>query len=293
MKSKISILVTGANGQLGRELQTIASLHPEFTFLFLTRNDFDITVESWVNKRTLDTRPDVVINAAAYTNVEKAEEEQAEAEAGNTLAPGYLAHACKEAGSMLIHVSTDYVFNGNQRQPYVESDEPSPLNVYGKTKLKGERRVDAEMNRYFILRTSWLYSLHGHNFYKTMLRLAKEHGKLRVVNDQIATPTYARILAQDILTLIRKKLIEEQPIPYGLYHYTHEGEASWFDFAEAIMTLNQLSVPVEPVASSAFPTKAIRPHYSKLNIAHWATSTGIATLTWQEALRHCVSDGAK
>jgi dTDP-4-dehydrorhamnose reductase len=291
MKSKISILVTGANGQLGRELQRIAASHPEFSFLFFTKTDLDITVESWVKQRIHETKPDVVINAAAYTNVEKAEEEQEEAEAGNALAPGYLAEACKEAGSALVHVSTDYVFNGNQRQPYVESDEPSPLNVYGKTKLKGERRVDAEMNRYFILRTSWLYSLHGHNFYKTMLRLAKEHGKLRVVNDQIATPTYARILAQDILTLIRKKFIQEQPIPYGLYHYTHEGEASWFDFAEAIIRTNQLSVPVEAVSSSAFPTKAIRPHYSKLDITHWSNATGIATLTWREALQLCVTDG--
>jgi dTDP-4-dehydrorhamnose reductase len=165
--------------------------------------------------------------------------------------------------------------------------------VYGQSKLHGERRVDAAMDRYFILRTSWLYSLHGHNFYKTMLRLAQEHGKLRVVSDQNATPTYARILAGDIILLIRKKFIDQQPIPFGLYHYTHEGTASWFDFAKSIMTFNKIDVPVEAVSSGAFPTKAERPLYSKLDTSKWTTNTGIVSVSWQDALQQCVSDSGK
>jgi len=293
MNQKLQIVVTGANGQLGRELNALAASQPDMKFLFLTKQDLDIAVESWVQKSIAELQPNVVINAAAYTNVEKAEDEIEAAEAGNVLAPGYLAAACKSYGTALIHISTDYVFNGSIDRPHTEDDDVAPLNVYGKSKLDGERRIDAAMDRYFILRTSWLYSLYGHNFYKTMLRLAKEHGKLRVVSDQIATPTYARILAHDIILLIRKKFIEQQPIPFGLYHYTHEGEASWFDFAKAIMTFNQMEVPVEAVSSHAFPTKAERPAYSKLNTSKWKTNTGIDPVSWQDALKQCVTDSKK
>lgn len=293
MSQKLQIVVTGANGQLGSELRTLAASQTNMVFQFLSKQDLDIAVESWVQQRIAELQPDVVINAAAYTNVEKAEEEIEAAEAGNGLAPGYLAAACKSCGAALIHISTDYVFNGGINRSYTEDDEVAPLNAYGKTKLHGERNIDAEMDRYFILRTSWLYSLNGHNFYKTMLRLASEHGKLRVVSDQKATPTYARILAGDILQLIRKKFIEQQPIPFGLYHYTHEGEASWFDFAKAIMNFNRIDVPVEAVSSDTFSMKATRPAYSKLDISKWKRNTGIEALSWQEALQQCVSDSTK
>jgi dTDP-4-dehydrorhamnose reductase len=234
-------------------------------------------------------KPDIVVNAAAYTNVERAEDDHDGADAGNTLGPSFLAAACKSIEALLVHISTDYVFDGNTTKPYTEDDEPHPLNYYGHSKLEGERSIDAVFDHYYILRTSWLYDSFGHNFYNTMLRLANERGELSVVNDQYATPTYAGFLARDILSLLKKKYIEHTPIPCGLYHYTHEGEASWWDFAAAIMHEHKLEVPVNPVASSRFPTKARRPSYSKLDITKWKNATGIAVCSWQEALHACVS----
>jgi len=288
-KSKLHVLVVGSGGQLGHALRLQSNHFPEFQFTFWNRSELDITVESWVHERIAALKPDIVINAAAYTNVERAEEDREGAVAGNTRGPSYLAETCKSMEALLVHISTDYVFNGNSKRPYTEEDEPQPLNAYGQSKLDGERAIDAVFDHYYILRTSWLYDSFGHNFYNTMLRLARERGELSVVNDQFATPTFAGILAHDILLLLKRKYWEHIPIPCGLYHYTHEGEASWWDFAVAIMSEQGLAVPVHPVDSSRFPTKAKRPTYSKLDITKWKNATGIPAYTWQEALHECVS----
>jgi dTDP-4-dehydrorhamnose reductase len=239
-------------------------------------------------ERVSTLRPDIVVNAAAYTNVERAEDDNEGAMAGNALGPAYIAEACKSIEALLVHVSTDYVFDGNSQKPYSEEDAPHPINYYGQSKLEGERGIDAIFDHYFIIRTSWLYDSHGHNFFNTMLRLAKERGELSVVNDQFATPTYAGALANDILMLLKRKYVDHVTIPCGLYHYTHDGVASWFDFAAAIMQAVGLAVPVKPVNSGLFPTKAKRPSYSKLAITKWQEITGLPVLTWQEALHQCV-----
>lgn len=290
MNKKLRIAVTGSGGQLGNELRSLASHFPEWEFFFFPKVEWDIAIESLNEEQVMKFKPDAVINAAAYTNVERAEDDSENALIANGLAPGYLAHACKKHGALLIHISTDYVFDGEKRAPYSENDEVHPLNAYGESKLAGERAVDSISNRYFILRTSWLYSNFGHNFYKTMKRLGLEKGQLSVVNDQIASPTYSRFLAQDILELIRLKLIEHKPIEYGLYHYSLTGEASWFDFANEIMRVNNINASVEPVSSERFPTKAKRPQYSKLSTDRWMQNTGIAIRTWQEGVQQCADD---
>ena len=289
MKSgKLRIAVTGSNGQLGSELRFLAERQPDMEFLFFSKAEWDIAIESMNEERISMLHLDAVINAAAYTNVEKAEEDSESALAANALGPGYLAATCKKHGVLPIHISTDYVFDGSQRAPYTEEDTVHPLNIYGASKLQGERTIDAVTDRYFILRTSWLYSTYGHNFFKTMVRLGRERGALTVVNDQIASPTYARFLAEDILHLIRKKLIEHAPIPYGVYHYTQLGEASWFDFAKEIILSHRIEASVDPVDSNRFPTKAKRPSYSKLSTTKWEQNTGISLHTWQEGVHACV-----
>jgi len=290
MNNKLRIAVTGSGGQLGNELRFLAPSFPNWEFFFFSKAEWDIAIESLNEEHVLKLKPDVVINAAAYTNVERAEDDQENAMIANGAAPGYLAKACKKNGALFIHVSTDYVFDGKKSVPYEENDDVHPLNVYGKSKLEGERSIDSVGNRYFILRTSWLYGNYGHNFYKTMKRIGLEKGQLSVVNDQIASPTYSRFLAQDILELIRLKLIEHKPIEYGLYHYTQTGEASWFDFAKEIVRVNHINAHVDAVSSERFPTKAKRPQYSKLSTDQWIRNTGIALRSWQEGVQQCADD---
>jgi dTDP-4-dehydrorhamnose reductase len=283
------ILIVGSGGQLGHALRAASGEFNEFRFTFWERADLDISVESWVLERISALKPDIVINAGAYTNVERAEDDHQGAEAGNAQAPGYLAKACKSIHALLVHISTDYVFDGASNRPYTEEDLPQPLNYYGLSKLKGERGIDAVFDHYYIIRTSWLYGSFGHNFYNTMLRLARERGELFVVNDQFASPTWVGLLAHDILAMLRRKYTEGVSIPCGLYHYTHEGTASWWDFARAIMDVHGLNVPVHAVDSGRFPTKAKRPTYSKLDITKWKNATGLNTCSWQEALQRMVN----
>jgi len=287
---RLRIAITGCNGQLGQELRWLAPLFQDMEFSFYTKTEWDIAVASVCEHMIASTLPDVVINAAAYTNVEKAEEDSESAFAVNTHGPGYLAAACKKHGALLIHVSTDYVFDGRKRTPYSEEDEVNPLNEYGRSKLNGERAIDAVSDRYFIIRTSWLYSTYGHNFYKTMVRLGQERDSLSVVNDQIASPTYARFLGEDVLHLIRLKLLDQKPIPYGIYHYTQQEETSWYGFAQEIMRVNQLSIPVQAVSSAQFPTKATRPQYSKLSTEKWENNIAISLRPWQAGVEACRRD---
>lgn len=289
MQSAPLVVVTGASGQLGRELQRKAVLLPEFEFLFADRHILDIRVHSHVREVITGARPLAVVNCAAYTRVDQAEDDPEEAMRVNGAGAGYVAEACHRVGALMVHVSTDYVFDGTARRPYTETDACAPLSVYGITKLEGERKIDEQTQRHFILRTSWLYSAFGHNFFRTMLRLAKESGSLRVVNDQVASPTYAGRLAEDIMALLRRALVDRRHLEYGTYHYTQSGEASWYDFACEIMRQADTGVPVTPVQTESFPTKARRPAYSKLDTTKFVANTGLPVVPWQQGVAECLS----
>ena len=282
------ILITGAAGQLGMEFQRIAPLFPEFDFHFMARPDLDVTLESRVHHTIEKLQVPVVINCAAYTNVERAEDDRENADLVNAKASRYLAEACLKAQALLIHFSTDYVFDGKKKAPYTESDDVNPLNHYGMSKLQGERDIDEVLDRYFIFRTSWLYNVYGHNFYKTMMRLAKEQGRLRVVHDQRASPTFAGSLAMDVMHIVEKAILRKEHLEYGLYHYSEDGEASWFEFADAIMKAHALDIPVEPVTTSEFPTRAERPAYSKLDNGRFKSAFNLPPRTWQQGLQLCI-----
>lgn len=283
------ILVTGASGQLGTELKEISQHFPMFRWIFVDRRVLDVSNAEQVYDYVFKLNPTYIFNCAAYTNVEKAEEDALGCNLGNVAAPEYLAKAAEKLGSVLFHISTDYVFDGKGNTPYTELDNTNPLSAYGMSKLLGEKAVAANCTRFFVLRTSWLYSTYGNNFYKTMIRLAKERGGLKVVNDQFASPTYARLLAEDMIKMI--VLMEQgKKIPFGVYHYTQTGIASWFDFATAIVEKKKLNVPVEPVDSNAFPMKATRPAFSKLDTTLFSKNTGIELRTWQEGLEYCINN---
>lgn len=283
------ILVTGANGQLGREFQMLQWMYPDFQFVFFGRDSLDIASPEQVQQKMNEFKPVAVVNCAAYTNVEKAEDEPDLANLYNGEALENLSQACNAIGATLVHISTDYVFDGSKSTPYVETDEVNPINAYGKSKLLGEVAA-AKTNKHFIIRVAWLYSTYGNNFFKTMIRLAQERGELKVVSDQFGCPTYARYLANDVLTLLEKTLVNGEKIDFGLYHYSHEGKASWHEFAKEIVLNTGLNVPVHAVSSTAFPTKATRPKYSKLNPNKWNTALGIPTSTWKEALMQCITN---
>lgn len=258
-----NILVTGSNGQLGSELRVLASnLGNDNNFFFSDAEILDITkhaeVEKFINANNINT----IINCAAYTAVDKAEEQAFIANKVNHLAVAFLATIAKQKKIKLIHISTDYVFDGTNHKPYLESDTPNPQSVYGKTKLDGEQailRINPENT--IIIRTSWVYSIYGNNFVKTMLRLAKERDEISVVSDQIGSPTNAADLAQTILTILPK--INNKSVE--LFHYSNEGVCSWFDFANAIFILSHSDIKVNPIATHKYPTPAKRPHYSVLS----------------------------
>ncbi len=287
--SSKKIAVTGASGQLGRDLHAITEAFPSLNFHFFSRAELDVTDEEACFKILTNLRPDFIINAAAYTNVEKAEEEKEANKAGNELAPLFLARAANQINATLFHISTDYVFDGKKDKPLDESASVNPLNEYGRAKLNGEKNVLESGAKAFVIRTSWLYSSFGHNFLKTMIRLAKEKGELNVVNDQFASPTYSRSLANDIARMI-VRLNTGHQIEYGLYHYSQNGVASWYDFAKEIVKIFELNVPVNAVDSNRFPTKAIRPKYSKLAADKFERNTSIELLSWQEGLMQCKKD---
>ncbi len=274
------VLVTGASGQLGQSLQFIAPKHPKLQFIFVSTQDLDITNQELVNYFFKNNKIDFCINTAAYTAVDKAESEAELAKKINVLGPKYLAVACKKNKSKLIHISTDFVFDGSSEKPYSETDNPNPLGVYGQTKLEGEQEIINNLEEYFIVRTSWVYSQFGNNFMKTMLRLAQERDSLNVVNDQIGSPTNAIDLAEAILTIIKSKSTK-----YGIYNFSNEGKASWYDFAKEIFNVNDICIEVNPIATEAFPTPAQRPKYSLLDKTKIKETFNIEINSWQEALR--------
>lgn len=278
----MKILVTGKNGQLGSELQVLAKVHPEINFIFFDSSTLDIQSEQQVSECIQRVQPDVIINCAAYTAVDKAEDEPEQADATNHLAVAYLAKHAVLLGAKLIHISTDYVFSGNGSSPYKPTDPVDPINVYGKTKRLGEEAMLNSNIDGFIIRTSWVYSTFGNNFVKTMLRLGAEKESLSVVNDQMGCPTYAADLAEACIHLALNTNTANKGVT--ILHFSNTGAISWFDFASEIMKQANLNCAVVPVDSSQFPTKAKRPAYSVMDTNDLA-GFGIETRDWKISLK--------
>lgn len=255
----ITILVTGGGGQLAQSIKSLDNL-PDYKFIYTDVSELDITEQDGLFKFFEDYEIDWCINCAAYTAVDKAESDFDAAHKVNIIGAKNLALVCKVHNTKLIHISTDFVFSGEQNIAYTEEDAPSPINIYGETKLQGEIEILSVLNRHFIIRTSWLYSEFGHNFLNTMLRLSKEREELQIVDNQIGTPTYAGDLAQFVMDLIVAKSDK-----FGLYNYSNEGVASWYDFAKAIFEISNIKINVVPIPSTNFPTPAKRPTFSVLN----------------------------
>lgn len=284
----MKIVVTGANGQLGRSIHRLSVEHRELDFIFTDIDSLDIGNRDAV-LAFAETHPvDFIVNCAAYTAVDKAEEEEEQCRKINTDAVAYLGEAAQHIGARILHVSTDYVFGGDSYMPYQENDSVSPTSVYGRTKLAGEKALSAVCPDAIIVRTAWLYSEYGHNFMKTMLRLGAERPEIRVVNDQIGSPTYAGDLAEAILSLLEKERQGEQNS--GIYHYTNEGVCSWYDFAHSIIRIAGLPAKVIPIPTREYPTAAKRPAYSVLSKEkikreyHWVIPH------WEDSLRKCLAN---
>lgn len=280
-----NILVTGANGQLGNALKAVATQYPDFQLLYTDKDTLDITspeaVDAYFSGQTIDA----VINCAAYTAVDKAETEEEAAFQLNFQAPLILAEAAAKYNSAFIHISTDYVFDGHHYRPYTETNETSPQSIYGASKLRGEAAVLGYHPNAIIIRTSWLYSRYGVNFVLRMQELMKEKESLNVVYDQVGTPTYAPDLAEAILTIL------QHPEPAGgIYHYSNEGVASWYDFAIAIKGLTGASCRISPVTSEQYPTAAKRPAYSVLNKEKIKSVFGITIPYWKDSLAVCLGE---
>lgn len=281
-----SLLVTGCNGQLGREMQELAARFSEFGATFTDVGELDITDEPAVVNLVGQIRPRFIVNCAAYTAVDRAESDERTAWQLNVQAVRNLVNAAERVGAALIHISTDYVFDGTSPVPYKESDQDRPVSVYGKTKAEGERVVlDYEWGT--VIRTSWLYSPHGNNFAKTIRRLGLERSELQVVFDQVGTPTYALDLAEAIFLLLRR--MAEGYHTSGLLHFSNEGVCSWYDFAREILLSSNLSCRIVPVESVMFPTPVKRPAYSVLNKSKIKALLQIDIRHWQDAWRHCLT----
>lgn len=286
----MKILVTGAEGQLGSEIRGL-STNTNYSFEFIDRSELDLTKLESIIPFLESSSPDFIINCAAYTAVDKAEDEPEIAQLINAKAPEKIAEYCSKNGKRLIHISTDYVFDVNFGKPITEEDKPNPQSVYGKTKLNGEKFVSQILDNAYIIRTAWVYSSYGNNFVKTMLRLGKEKNEINVVSDQVGSPTYARDLAEAILNII-EGINNGNDMP-GVYHYSNEGVCSWYDFATEIMKQANLSCKVKPIPTSEFPTKAKRPAYSVLNKAKVKNQFKLETHSWSKSLNDCLSKLSK
>jgi len=283
------VLVTGANGQLGQSLQFIAPNYPDIRFVFYSSSDLDITNEIACGDEFYRVKPNYCINAAAYTAVDKAESEPEKAHLINVVGAKNLAEVSKTHKTILLHISTDFVFNGNASKPYSEEYIPDPTGVYGQTKLDGEKAIQAVFDNYYIIRTSWVYSQFGNNFMKTMLRLASERESISVVNDQIGTPTNAVDLAECLVKIIcHNELVEvQQPTTnnFGIYNFSNEGKCSWYDFAKKIFEINNITIDLKPIPTSSFPTLAKRPKFSVLDKTKIKDVFGIKIKIWEESLK--------
>ncbi len=279
-----SVLVTGSSGQLGSEIQELSNNY-EYKFYFTDKDDLDITNADEIKLFVESNNINIIINCAAYTAVDSAESDQEQANLANCLAVKYLAKISKKKNIKLIHISTDYVYDGKNYRPYKEEDITNPNNVYGLTKLDGENEM-LKINPYnsIIIRTSWVYSSFGNNFVKTMLRLGKEKDKLGVIYDQIGTPTYAADLAKTILDILPK--INHKEV--GVYNYSNEGVISWYDFAKEIMRMAKIDCKINPIETSQYPTPATRPYYSLLNKLKIKNNFDVEIPYWKDSLERCL-----
>lgn len=281
----MNILVTGADGQLGRELRRVTAGSAD-RYIFTDAAELDITDAEAVDRTVREERADVIVNCAAYTNVDRAEEDEATADLLNHRAVAYLSAAAARYDALLVHVSTDYVFGGEGNLPRREEDPVNPLGVYGRTKLAGERAVADSGCRYLIFRTAWLYSPHGNNFVKTMLRLSAERDRLNVVFDQVGTPTYAGDLACAIFGIVEERKYEGRE---GVYHFSDEGVCSWYDFAAEIAGYaGHTACEIRPCHSDEFPSKVKRPAYSVLDKTKIKETFGLRIPHWRESLGRCL-----
>ncbi len=277
------ILVTGSNGQLGSEMVALQAQEAHHQWFNFDRDELDITDKNAVEQFVVNNKIDGIINCAAYTNVDKAEEDVALCYKVNRDAPQYLAQAIEKVGGFIIHISTDYVFDGTNNIPYTEQDKPNPVTIYGKSKIEGEQYVCESCKQHIIIRTAWVYSSYGKNFVKTMIKLGKEKPSLGVIFDQIGSPTYARDLAKAIITIVNQGIIP------GIYNFSNEGVISWYDFTKHIHQLaNITSCKVEPIHTADYPTLAQRPHFSVLDKTKIKNTYNIEIPYWRDSLEECI-----
>ena len=270
----MNILITGANGMLAQDLKD--TLMPEHELVMVDMNEFDICDEKSTHDFIVGERPEVVIHCAAYTNVDKAEDESELAYKVNAEGTRNIANSCRAANASLLYISTDFIFDGKNNKPYTTDDTNflNPLNIYGKSKLQGEEHVKNICEKYFIVRTSWLYGKYGKNFVSTMLKLAQTHDTLKVVSDQIGRPTYAPHLSYAISRLIETNA-------YGTYHISNNGQCSWYDFAKEIFKIAELDMNVEPITSQEYGNKAVRPQYSVMDLTKIESLLGYEMKNWR------------
>jgi dTDP-4-dehydrorhamnose reductase len=285
-----NILVTGAYGQLGNEVRLLSANYPQYNFMFTDVDSLDICDKAMLLDFVQGNDIRYIINCAAYTAVDKAEDEPELCEKINAKAVKNLGEVAEEVGAGIIHVSTDYVFNGKGFQPYTEDMPTNPCSVYGKTKLKGEKALLKACEKAMVVRTAWLYSPFGNNFVKTMRKLGAEREQLNVIFDQIGTPTYAEDLAAALLVMM-DQTIDQEHDKGGVYHYSNEGVCSWYDFTLKIHQLSGITTcQVKPIETKDYPTKAARPHYSVLNKAKIKATFGVEVPHWESSLQRCIDE---
>ncbi len=283
MKTTKTILITGGNGQLGQCFKQVSKLYTTLQFLFVSKEELDIANEKQIDLYFTNNKIDVCINCAAYTAVDKAEQEKELATLVNTTAVGYLAKACKLHNAHFIHISTDYVFDGKTNTAYKPNDITNPINFYGKTKLHGEQLAIQENPNTIIIRTAWVYSKYGNNFVKTMMRLMNERESIGVVNDQYGVPTFAEDLAAAIL-----QIVTSNNFVSGIYHYSNKGNISWHEFAEEIASIIKTNCVVNEITTNQFPTPAARPSFSILDTSTIENIFGIKIIDWKISLAKCI-----
>ena len=285
------LLLIGSNGQLGQYLKEIfVSDDSDYELISLTRDELDLSELNKIDELIRLINPEIIINASAYTAVDRAEEQQELAFTINALAPEIMAQTCFDLSIPLIHFSTDYVFSGDAKTPYRETDEPDPQGVYGLSKLQGEQAILTSQCEAYIFRTAWVYSQRGNNFYKSMLRLASERSKLGIVNDQFGSPTYASSIAIAIAEISQKILDKTVSTRTGVYHMTCGGMTNWSSFAKAIFDAENVDIVVNEIATSDYPTPAKRPAYSVLDNKKLLSNFGVQLPSWQDALDACVAE---
>lgn len=286
-----TVLITGANGQLGSEFKKLSGKNTEknINFLFTDIDELDITDLQSLHTFFLNNKIDFIVNCAAYTNVDKAESDEKNAELINAVAVQNIADISCVYNIPVIHISTDYVFDGSKRTPYTEEDPVNPKTAYGRTKLKGEEFIK-DAYKYIIIRTSWLYSVFGHNFVKTMIRLGKEKDRINIVSDQIGSPANAADLAAAIFLILQNSMTDEHFFKSGIYHFSNEGSCSWFDFAEEIMNYAGLDCKLNPISSKEYPTPAKRPEFSLLDKSKIKDVYKVIVPEWKDSLKKCLDE---